>query len=204
MQNNYSPEWKKRGDRTGLIRNALLKSMGYTDRDIEKPFIGIINTVIDCLNVAIGALNSLNFTIPAFGIDVPDWIPGIGGMHWGMPETKIGISGIEFIEKLPLIEQKASGGFVDTGDMFIANEAGPELIGRIGNKTAVANNDQIVSGVANGVAAGQSEQNALLRRQNELLTQLLNKKMVAEAIPSSEWARFNKRSEQMYARNVGG
>lgn len=44
MQNNYSPEWKKRGDRTGLIRNALLKSMGYTDRDIEKPIIGIINT----------------------------------------------------------------------------------------------------------------------------------------------------------------
>ncbi len=44
MKNNYSPEWKKRGDRTGLIRNALLKSMGYTDLDIEKPIIGIINT----------------------------------------------------------------------------------------------------------------------------------------------------------------
>lgn len=44
MENNYSPQWKKRGDRTGLIRNALLKSMGYTDKDIEKPIIGIINT----------------------------------------------------------------------------------------------------------------------------------------------------------------
>ena len=44
MQNNYSPEWKKRGDRNGLLRNALLKSMGYTDSDIEKPIIGIINT----------------------------------------------------------------------------------------------------------------------------------------------------------------
>lgn len=44
MLNNYSKEWKKRGDRTGLIRNALLKSMGYTDEDIEKPIIGIINT----------------------------------------------------------------------------------------------------------------------------------------------------------------
>ena len=29
MENNYSANWKKRGDRTGLIRNALLKSMGY-------------------------------------------------------------------------------------------------------------------------------------------------------------------------------
>ena len=44
MENNYSANWKKRGDRTGLIRNALLKSMGYTDTDIEKPIIGIINT----------------------------------------------------------------------------------------------------------------------------------------------------------------
>ncbi len=44
MKNNTSPEWKKRGDRTGLLRNALLKSMGYTDKDIEKPIIGIINT----------------------------------------------------------------------------------------------------------------------------------------------------------------
>lgn len=44
MDNNYSAKWKKRGDRTGMIRNALLKSMGYTDADIEKPIIGIINT----------------------------------------------------------------------------------------------------------------------------------------------------------------
>ena len=44
MEHNYSEKWKKRGDRTGLIRNALLKSMGYTDKDIEKPIIGIINT----------------------------------------------------------------------------------------------------------------------------------------------------------------
>lgn len=44
MEQNTSSKWKKRGDRTGLIRNALLKSMGYTDADIEKPIIGIINT----------------------------------------------------------------------------------------------------------------------------------------------------------------
>lgn len=44
MEHNYSAKWKKRGDRTALLRNALLKSMGYTDKDIEKPIIGIINT----------------------------------------------------------------------------------------------------------------------------------------------------------------
>lgn len=45
----------------------------------------------------------------------------------------------------------ADGGFPDTGEMFIAREAGPELVGRINGKTAVANNDQIVSGISNGV-----------------------------------------------------
>lgn len=45
----------------------------------------------------------------------------------------------------------ASGGFPETGELFIAREAGPELVGRIQGKTAVANNDQIVSGISSGV-----------------------------------------------------
>lgn len=45
----------------------------------------------------------------------------------------------------------ASGGFPDVGEMFIAREAGPEMVGSIGRKTAVANNDQIVSGIESGV-----------------------------------------------------
>lgn len=45
----------------------------------------------------------------------------------------------------------ADGGFPDTGEMFIAREAGPELVGRINGKTAVANNDQIISGISSGV-----------------------------------------------------
>lgn len=47
----------------------------------------------------------------------------------------------------------AIGGFPDHGEMFIAREQGPELVGRIGNRTAVANNDQIVEGVAAGVTS---------------------------------------------------
>ena len=39
MEHNYSKAWKKRGDRTGLIRNALLKSMGENTFDIFILFI---------------------------------------------------------------------------------------------------------------------------------------------------------------------
>ncbi len=46
----------------------------------------------------------------------------------------------------------ASGGFPANGEMFIANEAGPEMIGRMGNRNVVANNNQIVESVSNGVA----------------------------------------------------
>ena len=45
----------------------------------------------------------------------------------------------------------AQGGFPEVGEMFIAREAGPELVGSIGRKTAVANNDQIISGIESGV-----------------------------------------------------
>ena len=45
----------------------------------------------------------------------------------------------------------ASGGFFDEGQMFIAREAGPEMVGTIGGRTAVANNDQIVEGIRQGV-----------------------------------------------------
>lgn len=49
------------------------------------------------------------------------------------------------------IKQYEKGGFPKTGEMFIANEAGPELVGKIGRKTAVANNDQITTGIYNSV-----------------------------------------------------
>lgn len=53
---------------------------------------------------------------------------------------------------LPKLSFKASGGYVNSGEAFIARENGmPEMVGRIGNRTAVANNDQIVQAVSAGV-----------------------------------------------------
>lgn len=51
------------------------------------------------------------------------------------------------------VQAYGSGGLPgNTGQMFIAREAGPELVGTIGNSTAVVNNDQIVASVSSGVA----------------------------------------------------
>jgi hypothetical protein len=43
------------------------------------------------------------------------------------------------------------GGFPDIGQLFVARESGAEMVGAIGNRTAVANNDQIVDGIRSGV-----------------------------------------------------
>lgn len=45
-----------------------------------------------------------------------------------------------------------TGGFPVSGEMFLARENGlPEMIGKIGNKTSVANNGQIIEGIKAGV-----------------------------------------------------
>ena len=47
---------------------------------------------------------------------------------------------------------RAEGGFVNSGDIFVANENNrPEYVGSFGHQTAVANTDQIVDGIAIGV-----------------------------------------------------
>lgn len=55
------------------------------------------------------------------------------------------------LRNMPAPKAYASGGFPSRGEMFIAREKGPELVGKIGQKTAVANNDQITSGIADGM-----------------------------------------------------
>lgn len=59
--------------------------------------------------------------------------------------------------KLPTIKWFADGGFPETGQLFAARENGPELVGNIGNKAAVANNDQIIAGIAEASYQGVSQ-----------------------------------------------
>lgn len=100
-------------------------------------FKGIINVVLSGLNSAIsyafGGINSILRSIRGFSI--AGFTP---------------FSGLREIS-VPQIPMLADGGFVDQGQLFIAREAGAELVGSIGNRTAIANNDQIVDGITYGV-----------------------------------------------------
>ena len=120
-----------------------------------------------------------------------------------LPSVVASVAGGKFTPALTPITMAANGGFVDSGQAFIAREQGPELVGQIGRKTAVVNNEQIISGVASGVAAGQAEQNALLREQNGYLRQILGKEFTAKLVASSGVGKEVQRSLDMYARNSG-
>lgn len=50
----------------------------------------------------------------------------------------------------------AAGGFPDLGQIFIAREKGPELVGTMNGRNAVANNNQIIAGIEGGVARGMA------------------------------------------------
>ena len=76
--------------------------------------------------------------------------------HFALPHLKFSTSPYKFLGKtfqIPKldVEWYASGGFPKTGEMFMANEAGPELVGKMGNKTTVANQQQIIAGIEQGV-----------------------------------------------------
>lgn len=49
------------------------------------------------------------------------------------------------------ITRYAAGGTPMSGEIFIAREAGPEMVGTLNGSTAVVNNDQIVNSIADGV-----------------------------------------------------
>ena len=106
-------------------------------------FKGIINGVLSGLNSAIsyafGGINSILRSIRGFSI--AGFTP---------------FSGLREIS-VPQIPMLADGGFVDQGQLFIAREAGAEMVGSIGRRTAVANNDQIVEGITNGVREGNDD-----------------------------------------------
>ena len=115
------------------------------------------------------------------------WVDKINEVLPGNPVKKM---------NYPTWAQYKDGGFPVQGQVFVAREAGPEMVGTIGGRTAVANNSQIVDAVADGVYEANGEQNMLLREQNSLLRQLLAKDMGGAEITASSIAK------NLYRKNL--
>ena len=125
----------------GLAVLAAGLSLSYAawtldDNPITRFVRQMANSIIGLVNGVIDAINDM-FHIQFDGLT-------IAGVEI-IPEFDIRLVDI------PNIPTFADGGFVEQGQLFIAREAGAEMVGAIGRKTAVANNDQIVEGITAGV-----------------------------------------------------
>lgn len=71
----------------------------------------------------------------------------------------------------------ATGGFPQSGEFFVARESGPEMVGRIGNRTAVANNDQITTAITNAIINGLSGINFGSQQPNRTVINIAGRKV---------------------------
>lgn len=128
---------------SGAVTYASKKASGWL-KNISRKLTG---TVTFAANWAKGALQALQRAASKAGSDkFFTW--GFRGKSPG----KRAEGGVYKNGSWQPVTAAANGGSFDQGQMFVAREAGPELVGTIGNHTAVVNNDQIVASVSDGVA----------------------------------------------------
>lgn len=134
------------------ICNGFLTAYNYINTYFISPLRYAVATVFDGLVGAVKA--ALNGVIYALNSALGWMFSGINGILSSLRNFSIAgyspFAGLRTIS-VPQIPMLADGGFVDQGQLFIAREAGAEMVGSIGGKTAVANNDQIVDGITYGV-----------------------------------------------------
>lgn len=145
--------------------NNIVNFVNATAKGIYNWAKGALNSIVSWANGVASAVgnalasaweNFKNF-MKATGQAISSWWSKNAG--WVVPTAITAAVVIGAIALAPYtggaslgaIAMAADGGVFDEGQMFIAREAGPEMVGTIGGKTAVANNDQIVEAVSRGV-----------------------------------------------------
>lgn len=143
----------------GNIKNKVLQKgsdivSGLKDGFTEKvsTFTSVLGTLPETIRNAIPNLFDVGSSI------IQNFANGFSSVHIPMPHIgwdwtggSIRIGNFSFSLPRFNLQWYAKGGFPEMGQLFIANEAGPEMVGKMGNRNAVANNNQIVDGIRNGV-----------------------------------------------------
>lgn len=158
----------------GLINgvNSLFNKVGQMFENIKNNIVSKFN---DIKNGIVGKINDAKEGVRS----AIDRIKGFFNFSWSLPKLKTPhlswtskpasgwmsdvLSTLGLPTSLPKlnIEWYAGGGFPKEGQIFGANENGPELIGNIGRRTAVANQQQITEGIS------EATYNAFTRALNE-------------------------------------
>ena len=100
----------------------------------------LLNTLLQKMETFVNrAQTGLNQMLSSFAKSMKSVSVGAEGAVTYTPSARI------------VLPRFAAGGFPVEGQLFLANEAGPELVGQMGSRAAVANTAQIIEGIRRGV-----------------------------------------------------
>lgn len=145
----------------GIPSKGLMQVIDPTFR--ANAMAGFNTNIYDPLSNMIAAIN---YTVRRYGSLYAGWTArGYKGYANGIGTFKLS----------DVVGKYSVGGFPQNGELFVANEKAPEYVGRMGNRNVVANNNQIVTGVSNGVAKANKTTERLLQKLIEQNERLLRK-----------------------------
>ena len=174
------------------VKEPINAVIGFINSMIEK-IESAINTIINGIN------NSLRITIPAIGFYDPIWGNWVGTSEWSWDGPNLPTVSWNRVDKL------AGGGIVDRTTLLgrngnkpiVAGESGKEAVLPLENHTEwmdvladkVSSNGDNLYMIADYIQSGMRDstyqQNELLREQNRILQQLLDKPFTAEVTTNS-------------------
>lgn len=161
MKNNVSTGFENMKTSIGDKISNIKTKVQNTFTDIKNGITGKINDAKESVRNAIDRIKgffNFSWSLPKLKTPHLSWTskPASGWMSDVLSTLGLPTS----LPKLN-IEWYAGGGFPKEGQIFGANENGPELIGNIGRRTAVANQQQITEGIS------EATYNAFTRALNE-------------------------------------
>lgn len=160
------------------------KVMEGFGQNVDEGFVkGLESKSKNVYNAMVSVLNPLLYLIEQFVGRAQDAVSSmLSSIAESIASAQVNESGgVDFDSPRAItVPRFASGGFVDRGEMFIARESGPELVGTIGSRTAVANNDQIVESLQGGVEAGNMPLLAAIYQLIAVAEQIADKETTIE------------------------
>ena len=141
------------GDLLGKVRpkgGDIASGLTGGFNDNKKTLLSTISNIPDLIKSGLGDLGTIGRNA------IQSFANGFSSVHIPMPHigmdwSKVTLGKTSFSIPNFRLSWYAAGGFPDAGEMFVARENGPEMVGRMGNRNAVANNGQIVEGIKKGV-----------------------------------------------------
>lgn len=178
IKTTLNTTWDSIKDNATARFEAIGTKIGEIWEGVSQIIKNVLNTIVGSLNTVIDGINEL-FHIRFAGLN-------IAGVQI-IPAFDVRLVNI------PHIPTFADGGFVDEGQLFIARERGAEMVGQIGNRTAVANNDQIEEGIAQGVSVANE---GVIAAIYELLSAVEDKDMsvsIGDEVVGRSYDRYNRK-----------